>query len=194
MRSRSAAAANFPTEYVKATPEVLCGVYQPTFLYELLWNLLVAVVVVWADQRFQLGGGRAFAVYVAGYTLGRIWIEMLRIDPANHFFGVRINVYTSVLVFVGAVLFLILRRHVGREDPAVVWGPDRPGNEKLAGGRTERAGRRCRARRPKVSAHGSRPAAEATDSVAAKAAPRRPRKGLNRRGCNAARDRMLTRW
>ena len=41
-------------------------------------------VVVWADRRFQLGGGRAFAVYVAGYTLGRTWIEMLRIDPANH--------------------------------------------------------------------------------------------------------------
>ncbi len=77
----------FPTEYVKATPEVLCGVYQPTFLYELLWCVGVAALVVWADRRFQLGGGRAFALYVAGYTLGRTWIEMLRIDPANHFLG-----------------------------------------------------------------------------------------------------------
>jgi prolipoprotein diacylglyceryltransferase len=117
----------FPTEYIKATPEVLCGVYQPTFLYEILWNCLVAVVVVLADRRFKLGGGRAFAVYVAGYTLGRTWIEMLRIDPANHIFGLRINVFTSVIVFLGAVLFLILRRHHGREDPALVWGPDRPG-------------------------------------------------------------------
>jgi prolipoprotein diacylglyceryl transferase len=119
----------FPTDYVKATPEVLCGVYQPTFLYELLWCLLVAAVVVWADKRFQLGGGRAFALYVAGYTLGRVWIELLRTDPANLFFGVRINVYTSVVVFAGAVLYLILRRHVGREDPALVWGPDRPGKQ-----------------------------------------------------------------
>ena len=78
----------FPTDYIKATPEVLCGVYQPTFLYEILWNCAVAVVVVLADRRFKLGGGRAFAVYVAGYTLGRTWIEMLRIDPANHIFGV----------------------------------------------------------------------------------------------------------
>ena len=96
---------------------MLCGVYQPTFLYEILWNLGVAALVVWADRRFTLGGGRAFAVYVAGYTLGRTWIEMLRIDPANHFFGLRINVFTSILVFLGAVLFLYLRRNVGREDP-----------------------------------------------------------------------------
>jgi prolipoprotein diacylglyceryl transferase len=119
----------FPTDYVKATPEVLCGVYQPTFLYELLWSLGVAAVVVLADRRFQLGGGRAFAIYVAGYTLGRTWIEMLRIDPANQFFGLRINVFTSVFVFIGAIVFLIVRRHVGREDPAVVWGPDRPGKK-----------------------------------------------------------------
>ncbi len=93
----------------------------------------------WPTRRFQLGGGRAFAVYVAGYTLGRTWIEMLRIDPANHIFGLRINVFTSVIVFLGAVLFLILRRHRGREDPAVVWGPDRPGKGEPAPSR-HRAG------------------------------------------------------
>ena len=119
----------FPTDYIKATPELLCGTYQPTFLYEILWNCGVAVAVVLLDKRFRLGGGRAFAVYVAGYTLGRTWIEMLRIDPANHFLGLRINVFTSIIVFIGAVLFLILRRHHGREDPAVVWGPDRPGKD-----------------------------------------------------------------
>ncbi len=119
----------FPTEYVKATPQLLCGTYQPTFLYELLWCLGVAAVVVWADKRWQLGGGRAFALYVAGYTLGRVWIEMLRIDPANHILGLRINVFTSVVVFLGAVLFLYLRRHVKREDPALVRGPDRKGDE-----------------------------------------------------------------
>ena len=122
----AAGTCEFPTDYIKATPELLCGVYQPTFLYEILWNLAVAAVVVWADRRYRLGGGRAFAVYVAGYTLGRTWIEMLRIDPANHIFGLRINVFTSVIVFAGAVVFLILRRHVGREDPVLVWGPDRP--------------------------------------------------------------------
>jgi len=122
----------FPTDYIKATPELLCGTYQPTFLYEILWNCGVALVVVLADRRFRLGGGRAFAVYVAGYTLGRTWIEMMRIDPANHIFGLRINVFTSVIVFFGAVLFLILRRNRGREDPALVWGPDRPGKNDAA--------------------------------------------------------------
>ena len=57
------------------------AVVHPTFLYELLWNLLVAALVVWADRRFRLGHGRAFAVYVAGYTLGRFFIELMRTDP-----------------------------------------------------------------------------------------------------------------
>ena len=65
-------------------------------------------MIVWADRRFQLGGGRVFALYVAGYTLGRGWIEMLRIDPANHIFGLRINVLTSIVVFLGAVVFLLV--------------------------------------------------------------------------------------
>ncbi|AZI59452.1 prolipoprotein diacylglyceryl transferase [Nakamurella antarctica] len=109
----------FPPDYVKAVPEVLCGTFQPTFLYELLWCLGVAALVVWADRKFQLGGGRAFALYVAGYTLGRGWIETLRSDPANHFLGLRINVVTSIVVFLAAVVFLVLRR-TPREDPATL--------------------------------------------------------------------------
>lgn len=112
----------FPTEWVKATPEVLCGTYQPTFLYELLWNIGVALLVVWADRRFRLGRGRAFGLYVAGYTAGRGWIEMLRIDHANHILGLRINVLVSIVVFVAAVIFLIATRRKEREDPATVFG------------------------------------------------------------------------
>jgi len=115
----------FPTDYIKASPEVLCGAgyYHPTFLYELLWNLVIAAVLVWADKRFRLGGGRVFALYVAGYTLGRGWIEMLRIDPARtHLFGLRINVVTSIVLFVLAIAYLIWKRNVGREDPALLQG------------------------------------------------------------------------
>ncbi len=115
----------FPTDYIKATPEVLCGAgyYHPTFLYELVWNLLIAAVLVWADRRFRLGGGRVFALYVAGYTLGRGWIETLRIDPARtHLFGLRINVVTSMVLFVLAIAYLIWKRNVGREDPALLQG------------------------------------------------------------------------
>lgn len=110
----------FPSDYVKASPEVLCGTVHPTFLYELLWNVAVAGVVVWADRRWRLGGGRAFALYVAGYTAGRVWIEMLRVDPANQLFGVRLNVVTSVVVCAAALIFLYRQRHVGREDPAAL--------------------------------------------------------------------------
>ncbi len=131
----SGAQLEFPTAYIKATPEVLCGTYHPTFLYELLWNVLVAVAIVWADRRFRLGGGRVFGLYVAGYTLGRGWIEMLRIDTANHFLGVRINVFTSILVFAGALVFLFIRRNAVREDPALVHGP--PSDPGATGGSTQ---------------------------------------------------------
>jgi prolipoprotein diacylglyceryl transferase len=115
-------APEFPTSYIKADPAVLCGTYHPTFLYELLWNLGVAALLVWADRKFRLGRGQVFWLYVAGYTLGRGWIEMLRIDTANKFFGVRINVFTSIVLFVVAVAILVARRNVGREDPASLRG------------------------------------------------------------------------
>ncbi|MBV9011730.1 MAG: prolipoprotein diacylglyceryl transferase [Pseudonocardiales bacterium] len=94
-------------------------VVQPTFLYELLWDLGVAALVVWADRRFRLGHGRAFALYVAGYTAGRFWIELMRVDQATMVFGLRINVITSAVVFLGAVLYLTLAPR-GREDPATL--------------------------------------------------------------------------
>ena len=98
-------------------------IVQPTFLYELIWNLLVAGLVVWADRRFRLGHGRAFAVYVAGYTAGRFFIEQMRSDYATRVFGdIRINVVVAAVVFVGAVAYLAVVRKP-REvfaDPAAV--------------------------------------------------------------------------
>jgi prolipoprotein diacylglyceryltransferase len=83
----------------------------------MLWNLGVAALVVWADRRFKLGHGRAFALYVAAYTAGRFWIELMRSDPATMIFGLRINVITSAVVFLAAVLYLTVARR-GREEPA----------------------------------------------------------------------------
>nr|WP_199439568.1 prolipoprotein diacylglyceryl transferase [Umezawaea beigongshangensis] len=96
-------------------------VVHPTFLYELLWNLGVALLVVWADRRFRLGHGRAFALYVAGYTSGRFWIELMRTDEATRVFGTRINVLVSVVVFLGAVVYFVLAKKRGeREDVAAI--------------------------------------------------------------------------
>ena len=100
--------------------------FHPTFLYELLWLLAVAGVVAWVDRRWQLGHGRAFALYVALYCVGRLGIELLRIDPASHVGGLRINVITSVVVGLGAIAYFVVsaRLRPGREDPDVLWGPD----------------------------------------------------------------------
>jgi prolipoprotein diacylglyceryl transferase len=93
--------------------------FHPTFLYECIWDLGVAGLVIWADRRFRLGHGRAFALYVMGYTLGRGWIEYLRIDAveANDVFGLRLNVWTSIVLFLLATAYFVIvgRRRPGRE-------------------------------------------------------------------------------
>lgn len=92
--------------------------FHPTFLYESLWMVGVALVLIWADKRFRMGHGRVFALYVLLYTLGRVWIEYLRIDTANTIMGVRLNVWTSILVGLGALAYLIIsaRLRPGREE------------------------------------------------------------------------------
>ncbi len=99
----------------------LAMVVQPTFLYELLWNLLVFALLIVLDRRLTLGHGRLFALYVAGYCIGRFWIELLRDDTATHVAGIRVNSFTSTFVLIGAVVYLILAPK-GREDPATLSG------------------------------------------------------------------------
>ncbi len=104
--------------------------FHPTFLYELLWNLAAAAVVIWADRRFRLSHGRAFALYVALYCTGRLWIELLRIDDANRFFGIRLNVFTAVVVGLLAVAYLIWQR--GRPREVITRGEEFAAREKAA--------------------------------------------------------------
>ena len=111
--------------------------YHPTFLYELLWNLGVAGIVVWADRRWRLGGGRAFALYLALYAAGRFWIEGLRIDDANSFAGLRLNEWVMGVVLLASVGFLVARRGAGREER--VEPPAEPEPE-LADARTDERG------------------------------------------------------
>ncbi|MET7393269.1 prolipoprotein diacylglyceryl transferase [Dactylosporangium sp. NPDC005572] len=86
---------------------IVLGVFHPTFLYESLWCLGVAAVVWYADRRWSLGRGRAFALYVMLYTVGRFWVELLRIDDAHHFLGMRLNNWTSIVVFAGALVYFL---------------------------------------------------------------------------------------
>ena len=96
---------------------IVLGTFHPTFLYESLWDLALAGVLILVDRRFKIGHGRLFALYVLLYTIGRGWIEALRVDPANHILGLRLNEWTSVLVGLGALAYIIVsaRLHPGRE-------------------------------------------------------------------------------
>ena len=87
------------------------GYFQPTFLYECLWDIALGVALILLDRRLRLGRGNVMALYVMGYTAGRAWIEALRTDPTHHFLGVRLNDWTSLVVFLGAMIWFL--RHGG---------------------------------------------------------------------------------
>ena len=77
--------------------------FHPTFLYESLWCALLCVALLAIDRRSNLRPGRLFYMYAAGYTAMRFFIEGLRIDPAHHAGGLRLNQWVSVVVFVLAI-------------------------------------------------------------------------------------------
>ncbi|HET7477432.1 MAG TPA: prolipoprotein diacylglyceryl transferase [Dermatophilaceae bacterium] len=97
---------------------VVLGTFQPTFLYESLWCLLVAGLVLLAERRRRLAAGQAFFLYVMLYTVGRLVVEAMRTDEANRILGLRLNIWTSVLVFLlGLVLYLRARRTRPQGEP-----------------------------------------------------------------------------
>lgn len=120
---------NFPSEYMAGT------LFHPTFLYEMLWNLLGVALLLLIDRRLRLRRGMMLWTYVAWYTAGRVWIERLRIDDAEMItiLGLteRLNVWTSLLLFLIAVAFLIWlwatrpRTPEGRAEAGSVWLPGR---------------------------------------------------------------------
>ena len=105
--------ANFPPGL---PPETL---FHPTFLYESLWDLLGAVILILLGRHFALGHGRLFSLYLMYYGLGRLLIELfLRTDPALMVAGLRVHVWTSLaLILLGGVLFAVITaRHRGSPD------------------------------------------------------------------------------
>jgi prolipoprotein diacylglyceryl transferase len=82
--------------------------FHPAFLYEGLWNLVLCGLLIWIDRRGVLRPGKVFAIYVFGYGLGRLWVESLRIDTASLVFGLRVNIWISlVLMAIGLAGLLI---------------------------------------------------------------------------------------
>lgn len=88
--------------------------FHPLFLYEMIWNLLGATVIIMLERRSALRWGRAFAVYLIWYGLGRSWLEALRIDPTSEApLGVPANIWTSLIAITLGIALLIVqsRRH-----------------------------------------------------------------------------------
>ncbi len=80
--------------------------FHPTFLYEAIWCFAIAALLVFIGKRRKLAAGSIFALYVMLYSLGRGVIETLRIDESNLIFGLRLNIWTSILLFASASYFV----------------------------------------------------------------------------------------
>jgi prolipoprotein diacylglyceryl transferase len=90
--------------------------FQPTFLYESLWCLLVFGTILLVERRFVLRRGQVFAMYIAMYCFGRIWFEALRIDDATRIFGIRFNLLLSIVLCVFGIVWFVW---LGRRPQAV---------------------------------------------------------------------------
>jgi len=99
--------------------------FHPTFLYELIWNLMGFAVLIWLDRKLKLRWGQMFAAYLITYSIGRAFIESIRIDPSEIFFGLRTNVWSAIFtIAIGVALFVWSRRR-HKEDETSVYLPGR---------------------------------------------------------------------
>ena len=111
---------------------VVLGVFHPTFLYEAIFCVLLAGLLIWLDRRHDFRRGQIFALYVAGYPLGRGVIEFMRTDDANHILGLRVNSWVSILVFLlGVFLYVWFGRRPAESDDEEA----KPGSVQLHEGR-----------------------------------------------------------
>ena len=94
----------------------VAATFQPTFLYECIWDLIVCVLVIQVERRFRIRRGFLIAVYAALYTFGRFFTEWMRIDDARRILGLRLNDWTSIVVFVASVIVLLWKGRGGPGD------------------------------------------------------------------------------
>ncbi len=100
--------------------------FHPTFLYESIWSLAGVALLLAADRKFNLRWGKMIGLYLVYYSIGRIWVEAIRIDPSEILLGLRINIWSAIAgILVGlAILVIQSRRHTGLESSVY-----RPGKE-----------------------------------------------------------------
>ena len=175
--------ANFPAGVPADT------LFHPTFLYESLWNVAGVLILLALDRKFNFRRSRLFWLYAMYYTLGRVWIEAMRIDDAEQIslFGIttRLNVWTSILVFSVALVAFILLGRKGRPEPDSVFLPGREPAKTVAGNAAVNTGDEVRDPDPVVSdseardnlpdnQSGSRPTSAPTEEATAAPAGTKP--------------------
>lgn len=98
-------AAHLPAGYPEGT------LFHPTFLYEGIWNLAMAALLIWLDRRIRFRSGQVMSIYLVMYGLGRFWVEAIRIDEARAFLGLRLNAWTALgAVLLGIILYYVAGR------------------------------------------------------------------------------------
>jgi len=97
--------------------------FHPTFLYEIIWNVIGVIVLLMLRKKIAMQWGRLFAVYLIWYSAGRVVWESIRIDPSDIILGLRTNVWSAILgIVVGLVILIVQSRHKGQEPSPYVVG------------------------------------------------------------------------
>jgi phosphatidylglycerol---prolipoprotein diacylglyceryl transferase len=99
---------NRPLAYLDSTT------FHPTFLYEMLWDFGAAALLIWIGHRFVVRPPGLFALYVAIYSFGRFWVELVRIDPAHEILGLRVNNWVALAGVIGGTTWFVLSQRRGR--------------------------------------------------------------------------------
>ncbi|MEA2253465.1 MAG: hypothetical protein QOG70_3707 [Solirubrobacteraceae bacterium] len=105
--------------------------FHPTFLYEIIWNLALAVALVVLGRRREIRPPGLFALYVAGYSAFRIFEELLRVDPAHHILGLRLNFFISVALTIGGLAWFVHTQRSRATPPTSATGSERRGSPAL---------------------------------------------------------------
>ncbi len=100
-------AAHLPSGYAEGT------LFHPTFLYEALWNITMAALIIFIGRKFALKSGQAMAMYMIMYPIGRIWMETMRLDEAREFLGLRTNTWTSLLILAAGIIVFFVAGRIG---------------------------------------------------------------------------------
>jgi prolipoprotein diacylglyceryl transferase len=109
----------FPSEFPAGT------LFHPAFLYEFIWDTLGALLIIWLAKQLKLQWGKVFALYLIVYSVGRFFIEAIRLDPSDVFFGYRTNQWSAIVGIILGIGFWYLqnRRHTGEEQSVYLKTP-----------------------------------------------------------------------